>query len=500
MKKYILFALTTLTGATLHAQTVADAVRYSNDNMNGTARFRGMSGAFGALGGDVSALMVNPAGSAVFNYNSGTVSLTNYNINNNAKYYGTGTSRNDNSFELNQIGGVWVFNNINDQAKWKKITLGLNYENTNNLDNSIRSRGISPQDNLSDYFLAYAQGVPLNVLDNAFFDELNYADQQAYLGYNAYIFNPVNATDPANTSYIASPNITGSNGYFQEHSITSNGFNGKIALNFATQYSNWLYLGMNLNLHFIDHTTSTSFFEEYNSPAATGLQSVRFNNELYTYGGGFSLNVGAIAKVTEAFRLGLSYESPTWYNLQDEIRQSIVSECVNCNGPGSRIFITDPGLTFITEDYSLRTPSKWTGSAAYVFGKTGLLSIDAALKDYNTAKFTSNGFGNVNAEIDDQLDVAAEIRVGGELRYKNVSLRGGYRFEQSPYKNSRTIGDLHGFSTGLGFAFGNSRLDLAYSYFRRTTDVDPLNSSFFNSNARVRGINNNITLSYTIDL
>jgi hypothetical protein len=39
-------------------------LRYSQDNLNGTARFRAM-GAFGALGGDLSSLNVNPAGSAI---------------------------------------------------------------------------------------------------------------------------------------------------------------------------------------------------------------------------------------------------------------------------------------------------------------------------------------------------------------------------------------------------------------------------------------------------
>ena len=50
----------------LFAQGFYDALRYSTDEIQGTARFRGMSGAFGALGGDMSAVSLNPAGSAVF--------------------------------------------------------------------------------------------------------------------------------------------------------------------------------------------------------------------------------------------------------------------------------------------------------------------------------------------------------------------------------------------------------------------------------------------------
>jgi hypothetical protein len=53
--------------------TTTDALRYAVENMNGTARFRGMSGAFGAVGGDLSSININPAGSLFFNNNFANV-------------------------------------------------------------------------------------------------------------------------------------------------------------------------------------------------------------------------------------------------------------------------------------------------------------------------------------------------------------------------------------------------------------------------------------------
>lgn len=41
-------------------------VLFSTENINGTARYNAMSGAFGALGGDLSSIETNPAGAAVF--------------------------------------------------------------------------------------------------------------------------------------------------------------------------------------------------------------------------------------------------------------------------------------------------------------------------------------------------------------------------------------------------------------------------------------------------
>ena len=49
-----------------NAQDINDALRYANAEVQGSARFRALSGAFGALGGDLSAISINPAGSAIF--------------------------------------------------------------------------------------------------------------------------------------------------------------------------------------------------------------------------------------------------------------------------------------------------------------------------------------------------------------------------------------------------------------------------------------------------
>ena len=61
------------------------------------------------------------------------------------------------------------------------------------------------------------------------------------------------------------------------------------------------------------------------------------------------------------------------------------------------------------------------------------------------------------------LTTASEVRLGTEYKIKKVSLRAGYRWEQSPYKDGKTIGDLTGYSGGLGFNFGTTKLDLAYA-------------------------------------
>ena len=60
MKKYIFLLFAGFAFSVTHSQEIPDAIRYSQDNLNGTARFRAMGGAFGALGGDLSSINVNP--------------------------------------------------------------------------------------------------------------------------------------------------------------------------------------------------------------------------------------------------------------------------------------------------------------------------------------------------------------------------------------------------------------------------------------------------------
>ena len=62
MKKTVYITAFGLLSGMLSAQNLTDGLRYSMEDIGGTARFRAMSGAFNSLGGDMSAIALNPAG------------------------------------------------------------------------------------------------------------------------------------------------------------------------------------------------------------------------------------------------------------------------------------------------------------------------------------------------------------------------------------------------------------------------------------------------------
>ena len=206
--------------------------------------------------------------------------------------------------------------------------------------------------------------------------------------------------------------------------------------------------------------------------------------------------MGAIGKLNENFRIGGSYQSPTWYNLSDETSQKIYSDLAD-----SDISFINFNIINIYEDYTIKIPGKLTGSLAMIFGKNGLLSFDYSYQDMSKAELrpgSDPSFASENDFISDKLSTVSTFRLGGEYRIEALSLRAGYRFEQSPYANGGTIGDLNGYSGGIGYNFGGSRLDLSYNY--STQDI---NKQLFDvglpTPASITNKNSVVSLGYTLN-
>lgn len=481
------------------AQTIDDVMRYSTENLQGTARFQAMGGAYGALGGDLSALNVNPAGSAVFNFSEISITGSNYHRNNDALYGNTTRNTTDNSLDFNQVGGVFVWNSSTD-SPWKKIALAVNYDLVQNFDNQLAVTGSSTV-GIDNYFLNFADGEPLGPLrtqqgeyiEDAYLDigaNLGYSAQQAFLGFQAGIIEPVE-DDDQNTSYFSNAQYGNVN---QRYVQNTSGYNSKFTLNFASQYKEDLYLGASLNFHSVLYDR-VSYLDEEGYDAESDIQSISFDNLLHTEGYGFSFSLGAIAKVNQAVRVGASYQSPTWYTLTDDTSQRI-----NSNLAVSDIDFINFTIVNLYDEYRIKTPEKYTGSVALVFGQDGLISFDYSYQDMSKAELRPTSDPSFSAEndfISDTLGAVNSFRIGGEYRIDQVSLRGGYRYDQSPYEDTDFVGDLNGFSAGIGYNFGASRLDLAYS--RTEQDVNSyLFDGGIDSAALINRINTNISLGYTL--
>ncbi|MCZ4318143.1 transporter [Aequorivita viscosa] len=501
MKRIPLFILAILSVAITEAQNITDGLRYGIDENIGTARYTALSGAMGALGGDFSAVNINPAGSAVFLTSGLAFSTSLFDVKNEANYFNNNEKSLSDNFALNQLGGVFVINNSNEESNFKKLTIGFNYNISKNFENQLYVAGTG-NTSIGEFFLAQAQGLPLNLLQlqsnetiSSLYQYLGETEgtaaQNAFLGYQAYLFDAVDPNNPSNTSYVS--NIA--NGSFkQQYAYLSEGYNSKFTVNLATQITNDLYFGLNVNTHTI-YFNQSSFFLENNTNSGSTINRVGFENNLSVNGAGVSAQFGAIAKVADNLRLGLSLDTPTWYQISEETTQYLESRRV-FEGQTTTQNV-NPRVINVFEDYTLKTPAKVSASVAYIFGQNGLISFDYSYKDYGSTKFSpsyDSFFTSLNNTIANTLKGVSEYRVGGEYRLNQLSLRGGIHYVESPYKNTEVLGEVFGFSIGTGYNFGSFTGDLAYSRAEQTRNQQ-LYSIGLTDTAEINSVYNNFVLT-----
>ncbi|HEX5743141.1 MAG TPA: outer membrane protein transport protein [Flavobacteriaceae bacterium] len=418
MKKLLLL-LTLLFSTIIYSQSLGYndlGILFSGDEYNGTARYNAMSGAFGALGGDLSAIAINPAGAAVFLKNEFNFSLSNRNTSISSSFYNNRELSENDYFDLPQMGGVVVFNNYNPKGNWKNLALGFNYSKSTDFENNWIARGNSD--------------------------------------YATYIFDQVNT----NIEYL--------NVDEQVFGNFTEGTNDKFTFSIASQYSDDLYVGFSINSYNLDFYQK-AVLEEYNNDGAGNTIDASLIQELFTVGDGVSFGFGFISKPTDNIRFGLSYQSPVWYELAEEfVEEDLELKYSNT----SQVYTTYSGVNRF--DYKLRTPSTVTGSFAYIFNKQGLISLDYVYKNYSGIRLSSDDFSSENQYFKDNLKSVGRLNLGAEWRFDNLSLRAGLHNEKSPFEGASNDENIEGFSLGAGYNFGAFKFDVSYSKTDQTKYYD----------------------------
>ena len=493
MKRILIIGLGLL-GGVLSAQNLTDGLRYSMEGLNGTSRFNAMSGAFSSLGGDLSAVALNPAGTSIFTRSEMSLTLAGVNSKNDAN----GRSTISSDFLLSQFGVAFPIA-IGEEG-WKNIAFAFNYQKTHNFDaNDLKYTHRSNGANLGDYFAHFANGI---TQQNLFLNDY-------YKNNTTGLITPRNTgskiesdtPDPQAKAILNEKeykrNFSDATTTLQNVERYTEGGVNKYNFNFAGRYD-FISFGINLNSHSVDYRVVTKYQENY-SNNTTDIRSALYKEEVRTVGSGFSLQLGAIAEVATGLRIGLTYASPTWYTLQDEMSQSL-STRLQDNGT----IPADPNVVAVYEKYNFRTPGSWTVGASWVWNKQLILSADYMYKGYGNMRFRS-GLESENAIIQNTLGDTNSLRFGAEYRLplsktNHLFLRGGYRYEQSPYKTEyKPIGDLTGFSTGLGVSISNMRFDLSYD--RATRAYHPqIFESILTDTPQVDNTLQNILLSFSLKL
>lgn len=409
-------------------------ILFSEENYRGTARFNSMSGAFGALGGDVSALYLNPAGGAVFNNSQFSGSLGFHTTETNSDYYGTKNFNELTKTRIPQMGVVFVFDNVIYNSPWKKYAFGFNYSMTNDFSNSYQTFG-----NNSNTF-------------STFFE------------------HPYDSRDPKSKYNIAEKQnfvnkITGSSRVYN--------------FSLSSVYEDLLYVGGSVNFHQTDLIQNT-WLTEYNKDADGNTLIADYSQYISQLSSGISLGVGVIAKPIKNVRLGLAYQSPVWhYDTNEETNITPVDgfegdTFIQANDVPDDYTNTDLPAQYTALRYKIKSPSKTTASFAYLFNTLGLVSIDYSVSDFKSIQIGETGdFSDENISINNNLNSSVEtLKIGTEWRYNNWSFRGGYSIKDSPFLNAKENEKTKGYSLGIGISGKRTKFDISYENANRVDYYD----------------------------
>ena len=482
MKKftYLLSTLLILSGA-LFAQSEVDALRFSREDLHGTARSMSMGGAFGALGGDQTAISINPAGIAVYRSSEvvGTLNLSQ------ERSSAGSADAHKTRFDMDNLGFVGYFPMRNDALPL--VNFGFSYNRLKSFDKTISAAGPAAS-TMIDYIADRSAGVDPSKLEmgDNLPDPFITQPWLSVLGFNSYLINPVNdgqRYDPINTfgQNAVGEIRTKERGHVDNYDFTV-----------GTTINHILNLGLSLSIKDISYSLESDYLEDFDDGGYT------LTNWVTTSGAGVSAKLGAIYRPVHFLRLGIAYHTPTLYALTETYEAQI--------DDNMGAYVTDPdyepGQTYsavFTNDYDLKTPGRFVASIAGVFGTNFIASMDFELVDYSQMKLEipsgssddPNWYDIDNEYISMDFRSASTVKAGMEYRFTpQFSGRLGYAWMQNPYETtfresgdaavsgSNTIyrmeGDTNYFTGGVGYRFNrNFFLDFALVYKTQTDDLYP---------------------------
>ncbi len=496
--KYILLSALLSMPGMMHAQAVYsqdsyDAQTMANSDLNGTARFISMGGALGALGGDISVMSTNPAGTGMYRKSDAAISFS-------GVFAGEGARGHDGSrMSLDQGGVLIAFDMDAPTSKGLQfVNFGVNYQKKRNF---LGNHHINVQ-NLGGI---YGQ-------TNQIADLCSYAWDDTYTsGYNCYgtladmsacIFNSPNRRDgilyesyydkdgnflgddlfdPDSPDYLTKANeekvaqidyqgIGAESAYYERATY---GANVQADLNLSFNVSDQFFIGASVGVYDIDYSRE-SFYQEHDVDGYV----YDFSNWYKTTGDGFDVKLGFICRPMEdsPFRIGAYVHTPTWYRMTDS--------------NGSTLYMDD---NFIADrynsefEYKYRTPWKFGFSLGHTIGNKVALGAEYEFQDLGSAHYSEKDghsslyYKNMNQITKKTLRGQHTLKLGAEFKpVEAFSIRLGYNFVSSPFKNDafRTIGydsaytetdyinwkAINRFAVGLGYRYKSGYMDLAWQY------------------------------------
>lgn len=464
MKKIAITILMAFVAVSTYAQTAYSALMLSENDYEGTARTAAMGNAFTALGGDLGAVSINPAASAVNKYSqfsitpglnifSSTASGVSPLENSDLPYFERTMRSERTKFNIPNAGVSFHFE-TGRKSGIKSYSASFIINRTASYDQNVYASGTNATTSFMGQmaYEASVNGYPSSALgSNDAFDTMPW---KSVIGYKTGMIDPYDDIYVAATEKVYDDKTAFMGGTVnQAYGRNISGSKYEYILNGGMNISDFIYLGASFTINSLDYSYSEYFretavdpgefkitYQDQNGneiPSMTKYFNRMKYNSSYSYSGvGYSLKLGIIVTPIPGIRFGAALQTPTVTTVDENWEDSGETEF---SGEGGGRYSSES--PYGENRWSFRSPLKANFGIAYTFGKIGLISADYELSDYSNLRYNSSAYTDrdvldeINDEMKSSYGIAHKLRVGAEFKpIPAIAVRAGYNLSTSAEK------------------------------------------------------------------
>lgn len=522
MKKILTLICTLIFLASVNAQSIYDAAKIADNDLNGTARFVGMGGAMGALGGDITTMGTNPAGIGIYRSNDLMTSFSFSAYGMESNYEGQKSSLDKNRWSFDNIGFVFS-SKIGNQTPLRYVNFGFNYKRTKSFYKNMSMAGMmgiveNPRDKDAPYYMSQTNSMALQATDaekyvwDNYRQHLDFGDANKIftdpdagwlgaLGYQGGLLIQDRVTDEPDLYDPFLPTEP-----FSFFDSREKGGINQYDFNIAFNINDRVYLGVTLGAYDVNYEKYSAYEESYsykddlNNFREEGYALESFNK---ISGSGFDVKMGLIVRPFEysPFRIGFAIHTPTFYRLTYSTSAIVTNDYFGKDQMERKVVDTYDYVGDMEQDYRLVTPWKYNVSLGYTVGDFLALGAEYEYEDYSTMKFkyvSEDGGGDMkiqNAEAKNYLKGEHTFRIGAEYKIiPQFAFRAGYNYNSAVFKDEAVkyipanslITDTdfankrsqNNYTLGIGYKGKMFYADLAYQFSTYKENFYPFYNEF----------------------
>ena len=473
-KTAIIISLTLAYAVCANAQSAYEAMLLSENNYEGTARTVAMGNAFTALGGDLGAVTINPAGSAIAKYSQFSItpsltmsSTTSHGVSpypdGNLPYFQNRMKSSMTRFSVPNFGISFNWN-TNRKNGLKNMAFGFIVNTTNSWNEDIYATG----DNHTTTFMgALAAGAQAEGLESSWLYSTAYESGMIYPFGNAF----VGASEQIYERLDGKYEIALGGPIDQIMGCRKTGSRQEYLFNVGANFSDFVYIGANIGISSTNYIYSEYFKEHAQNPEdfpnefadqegntyLTHFQSMKYQYNYEMSSAGFFAKIGIIVMPATGLRIGAAFQTPVMHSINETWRYSGQTTFTDAE------FNASASSDYGESSYTFTSPLRANFGASYTFGKYAVVSADYEFCDYSQMRFgTDNSyreyFEGENADMKARFTTSHMLRCGVEGKpIECMAIRAGYDFATSPevvdgYGHRLPMSFSHNVSAGLRFS------------------------------------------------